>query len=141
MNILKVWPEPTVSNKVEHLPEGVKTTFEKARWQYNGQHYEEACLMFRKTLDIATKDLLQDEAGTLYARIKRLASDGKIPADLADFAHTLRELGNEFTHASEPTSREAADVETATRLFLMYTYTLPTMLKNRRAESLSPQEA
>lgn len=129
-----ILPEPRKVCSVDGLPIDVKTTFDKACTDYNEQRYEQACMLFRKTLEKTTKDMLKEKADgqNLNNRINMLAADGKLAGYLAEWAHTLRDAGNDFVHNSDPTSSDAADMETLTRMILMSVYTLPEMVEARK---------
>ena len=92
--------------------------------------------MFRKALDVATKVLEPDpEIGKLFHRIEALARDGRITSDMKDWAHEIRDVGNDAVHEAEPFSeKDTKDLQRFTELFLMYAFTLPGMLAERRDE-------
>ncbi len=143
LKLLDVSPKPPTSTLVDSLPESVEEAFEKARTDYDAQRYHQACVMFRMTLDRATRDLLGDEAKSqnLNNRINLLAAQGRLTDDLAKWAHELRDAGNDFVHEKTPTPSDAADMETLTRLFLMYVYMLPAMLEERKRTREEQQAA
>ncbi len=99
--------------------------------------YEGAPTMYGKALDVAFKSLPDTEGTTLVARIKSLQDLGKIPVSLAEMAHGLRGIRNDATHGIEPfTEKEVEELAEATKLILIYLFTLPgqiASLKKRNA--------
>jgi len=93
--------------------------------------------MFRKSLDVATREKAPGAAGkTLVKRIDALAVDGLITTDMRDWAHEIRLGGNEAAHEDEPF--EAADADRLykfTDAFLRYAYTLPALVKANKSPS------
>lgn len=136
MRLIGIFPKPDQVEKIDFLPAAIEEKFEKARADYNAgqKRYEQACMMFRKTLDLATKEMLgkESEGQSLNNRIDMLAARGRLTNDLAQWAHTIQYSGNDFVHESTPTKDEADDMELLTRLFLLYVYTLPAMLEERK---------
>lgn len=98
--------------------------------------------MDRRALELTTKNLAPELAGkTLAARINALADAGKLTADLKEWAHSLRFLGNDAVHEEEGISEEEAiQGHELTRFILTYVYTLPTQVaaaRQMRAERRS----
>jgi hypothetical protein len=97
---------------------------------------------FRKALDISTKDLIRNLKlpnedkllkKNLNDRIKVLLENGRLTQDLADWAHILREEGNDAAHEEEPYSNEEADtLHEFCKVYLLYVYSLPGMIKARK---------
>lgn len=128
------YPKPVSSKLPEGIPDACKSSYEKALTDFDEKRYEQACMLFRKTLDLATKQMLGEEAKnkTLNDRIKSLAASGKLTQDLASWAHEIRSAGNDFVHEDDPTEKDALDMELLTRLLMMYVYSLPKMLNERK---------
>ncbi len=90
-------------------------------------------MMSRKVLEIAVKTLNPSGSGKLYKRIEQLYDLGKITDDLKDWAHIIRDDGNEAAHEEEPVSPEFADeLFFFVKLFLMYTFTMPGMVQEKK---------
>ena len=64
--------------------------------------------MFRKAVDTALTAKFPDIHGSLAQRIQRAADDGLLTADMAEWAHSIRRLGNDAAHHDEPFSEEDA---------------------------------
>ena len=90
--------------------------------------------MFRKTLDTTTQQLDATlKPKKLSQRIEALAASHAITPDMKEWAHEIRDVGNDAVHDEIPfTEEEAKDLHAFTELFLTYVYTLPGMLAARR---------
>jgi hypothetical protein len=89
-------------------------------------------MAYRRTLELALKDIAPQLKGTLEKRIDTLAKDSKLTPDMATWAHSVRELGNEATHDEpEPTDEDVADLGAFTRVVLEYLYTMPAKVLRR----------
>jgi hypothetical protein len=65
-----------------------------------------------------------------------MRDQGFITKDLAEWAHEIREVGNDAVHKSTPFSeKDAKDIAKFTEIFLMYVFTLPGMLAERRKKT------
>lgn len=147
--ILHRWPKPTPPDIPQFLP----PTVERYYWQAANvlattpmprddepTFADTAVIMCRRTLEAALQDIGDgsDERLPLAARIRRLADDGRITRDLADWADHIRQLGNDAVHGPEPLPPGPEGVAQAqivlefTRLVLMYLYTLPGMVEAAR---------
>lgn len=88
-------------------------------------------------MDIATKVLMGDEAKDekLSKRITMLFSQGKITEQMKDWAHIVRIDSNGAIHSDEEfTKEETKQILGFTEVFLMYSFTLPEMIKKRQEE-------
>lgn len=130
-----VYPEPAAVEVPEGVPAEVTRVYVQAvEAVARGEKARDLAGMgFRKVLDLATKALDPKLEGTLGPRIKKLASDGKLTREFADWCQDFKDDGNEFTHDSvQPTVERLRMVADFTELFLKYTFTLPDMIKRRR---------
>lgn len=96
-------------------------------------NFDAAGMMFRKTLEAATKILDADLAGkTLVKRVDALTSSGKLTEDMAKWAHEVRLGGNDAAHEEEPFSmEEALALKNFIENFLRYVFTLPAAVERR----------
>ncbi len=91
--------------------------------------------MLRKSIDVALKHVDPDLKGNLVTRINRASESGKLTPELAKWAHHVRLEGNDAAHDEDPfTAEEAGALHKFTELVLMYLFTLPGMLKERRGK-------
>lgn len=120
-------------------PESISSAVEKPFLQGldNAQrgNNDAAAAMFRKALEAATRELAPDMANKpLAKRIDLLADSGKLTADLKEWAHLIRLDGNQGVHDDEElTTAEIEQLKEFTRLFLVYTFTLPAQVQARKA--------
>lgn len=115
-------------------PDNVARNFIQAEEAAKRNHREAAGMAYRRTLELTLKDKAPHLNGTLEKRINTLAADGKLTQDIADWAHSIRTLGNEATHdEDEPTDENVADLAAFTRVVLEYLYTMPAKVGRRAA--------
>lgn len=116
------------------IPEPLPGFYTQAADNVRRQAFDSAVPLFRRILEISLKKLNPGQTdGTLYSRIEKLPPELGITPSMRDWAHSIRELGNEGVHDDEPVSKEAAETIMAfTELFLTYAFSLPAMVKARR---------
>lgn len=89
--------------------------------------------MFRKSLDVTLKHVHPEGKGTLQKRIDALPQELGITPAMKQWAHEIRDLGNDAAHEEEPfTEGEAKALHAFTEMFLTYVFTLPGMLEERK---------
>lgn len=131
--ILEEYPIIETHEAPRHLPDSINGFFLQAARSLEGRNYDAAGMMCRKVLDIAVKRLKPDASGKLFQRIESLAQEGLITVDLKDWAHIIRDDGNDAAHEEEPTTpAKAKELLDFTELFLMYTFTMPGMVGERK---------
>jgi hypothetical protein len=98
------------------------------------RNFDAAGTMFRKSLDAALKHLNPDGKGSLAKRIDDLPVETGVTPAMKQWAHGIRQLGNDAAHEEDPfTAAEAKSLQAFTELFLTYVFTLPGMLAARRS--------
>ena len=130
-------PKPDPIDVPNHLPDDVAKPFSEG-CKVIGISNDGACSMFRKAIDIATKDLSKDSDGTpwkLEKRIDKLSKDGKITKDIAEWAHQIRIDGNEVLHENNASKEDAESLRDLTKYVLTYLYTLPEQVRIAREKS------
>lgn len=135
--IVREYPEADRLSAPESVPESVKRSFVQGLDNARRGNSDAAASMFRKSIDAATRDLDPSLAGKMLAkRIDLLEQAGKLTADLKEWAHLIRLDGNQGAHDDEELSREEIkQLEEFTRLFLIYTFTLPAQVQARKEEA------
>ena len=114
-----------------NLPKNVADKFLQAeRLSNQNDMRDPAGNAYRATLE---RSILHIDAsltgGNLYSKIEKLAKNGQITDDLKNFAHQIRNLGNDATHNDDDiTQEELNNLRIFTRMFLMYVFTLPAMI-------------
>lgn len=127
---------PTVAATLapDSVPVPVERNFVQAEEARLRDHRETAGMAYRRSLELGLKDIDPALKGTLEKRIDDLAEKGRLTADLAEWAHSVRELGNEATHDTpEPTKEDVEDLASFTRVVLEYLYTMPAKVRARGA--------
>ncbi len=90
-------------------------------------------MMYRKALDIGLKKIDPTATGMLKVKIKKLAADGKLTADIAEWSDQVRDMGNDAAHEETPPTREElADLRSFTEMVMRYLFTLPAMVIARK---------
>ena len=124
-------PKPPEIDIPTNLPKNVEEKFRQAEHLSNLIDMRDpAGNAYRATLE---RSILHIDAsltgGNLYSKIEKLAKNGQITEDLKNFAHQIRNLGNDATHNDDDiTQEELNNLSIFTRMFLMYVFTLPAMI-------------
>ncbi|MDR3158606.1 MAG: DUF4145 domain-containing protein [Zoogloeaceae bacterium] len=122
-------------------PDPIARTYIEAENNLKQGNFATCEMLCRKVLDTATKRLKPEIPG-FFARIESLLSDGTITPAMAEWAHIVRQDGNEAVHSEEPaTEQSARELTGFTEMFLMYAYSLPLMVASRRGLGSSPDAA
>ena len=111
------FPSPTLAQRLdkhpEHWPKDVGRYWLQAHKSATDENWDAAAVMTRSALQIA---LRQHEAkgNNLNHEIDDLAAKGVLPPHMKDWAHELRDLGNDSAHpepsAEPPTPQDVRDV-------------------------------
>ncbi|SNR95310.1 protein of unknown function [Humidesulfovibrio mexicanus] len=135
--ILNIYPSKESPSAPGYITENIKRCYLQGIDNLLRNQFDAAGAMFRKALDLATKEL-EETKGNLVNRIDALATKNKITPAMKDWAHAIRLDGNEAAHDGDPIDKETCEtLKSFTELFLMYAFTLPEMLKERRAKLTS----
>jgi hypothetical protein len=132
--IYRTYPEARAPKAPDHVPENIAAFYVQAVDNLKRSQWDAAGGMFRKVLETTTKRLAPEhKKKRLVERIDILAEAGQITDDLKTWAHEIRIIGNDAAHEEEPfEEKHASDLAKFSKLFLMYVFTLPGMLKERR---------
>jgi hypothetical protein len=132
------WPEPPGPLIPELLPPDVERIYLQAERNFSIAGNEEAAgTMYRKALDVALKKIDPSLSGMLGPRIEKLAKDGKLTTDIAEWSRTVKDVGNEAAHDEEPITREElTQLRSFSEMLLRYLFSLPGAVKKRRGEKL-----
>jgi len=136
----KEYPLPQSVEAPSNLPNNIENFYLQAAHALNAGSHDASAMMCRKVLEVAVKKLQPGGAGNLYQRIEALAETNLITEELKDWAHIIRDDGNEAAHEEDPvTSDFARELLSFAEMFLMYTFTMPGMVAERRHET-APDE-
>lgn len=119
----------------EHWPEPVGRFWLQAHRNLRDQNWDASTVMARSALQAA---LRQHNAvgANLKQEIDNLASSGVLPPLMKDWAHNVRELGNESAHPqpsqAPATPQDSRDIVQFLDFLLEYLYDLPHRIKSYR---------
>lgn len=131
--ITNVYPKQKPVIIPDHLPDNIAALYLQAAKNLKPDMWDSAAMMGRRVLEVALKKLKPDLNGSLYQRIEILAQKSIITQDMKNWAHEVRLDGNQAAHEEKLIHETAAkELMAFVELFLMYTFTLPGMLKIRR---------
>lgn len=131
------WPLMPSGAAPSDTPPTIARYFEQGTSSLESANFDAAGMMFRKTLESATKFLDPDLSSRPHIkRIDSLASSGRLTSDMATWAHEVRLGGNDAAHEDDPfTVEEALDLKNFIENFLRYAFTLPSAVKRRSGSS------
>jgi hypothetical protein len=136
--IAETWPTIPLPSIPEFIPPDVARVLLQGESNFTTEGNEEAAgMMYRKALDIGLKKIDPQLTGMLGSRIKKLKDAGKLTNDIAEWADSIKDTGNEAAHEEAPISREELkELRSFTDMVLRYLFTLPNMVKKRRGQKL-----
>jgi len=135
-SLFKVFPAPAPSVAPDHVPANVSRFYVQGLDSLRRGNFDAAGAMFRKALEGALKRLAPEAKGSVFARIEALPPETGVTPSMKEWAHGIRDMGNDAVHEDTPyTQGEAETLHRFAEMFLMYAFTLPGMLAERRAEA------
>lgn len=138
IQVVECWPKSILIEAPTHTPENIQRFYVQGLKALSREDFDAAGIMFRKSLDISVKHLHPGGKGNLKQRIDSIPSEAGITQAMKDWAHIIRDDGNDAAHEAEPfTERQAEAMKAFTETFLTYAFSLPTMVKERRSETES----
>lgn len=130
--ITNIWPKEQETNAPANVPPAIARNFIQAEEAAVRGHRESAGMTYRRVLELTLKDKDPDQKGTLEKRIDKLAEDNRLTPEIASWAHSIRDLGNESAHdVDEPSEDDIKDLAAFTRVVLEYLYTMPAKVMQR----------
>ena len=136
--LLGIWPEEEQLKAPEHLTDKVERLYLQGVSSLDRSEYDAAGTMFRKCLDSALKQVHPEGRGNLKERIDKLPEALGVTPAMKQWAHEIRDLGNDAAHEEELfTGEQAAELHAFTEMFLTYSFTLPKMLEQRKEAKAS----
>jgi len=138
--VVKFWPVAPGPLIPEHLPPEIERVYLQAERNFPISGNEEAAgTMYRKALDVGLKMIAPSVTGTLKGRIEKLVQQNRLTPELGEWADQIRLLGNEAAHEiDQPTREEVEALRNFSDLVLRYLFTLPAMVKARKAPGPEP---
>jgi hypothetical protein len=136
---------PSPPRVPSHVPFPLSSYFAQPVDSLKRGNNDASGMMSRKVVDVSTEELLGQESNNyrdLRGRIDALAANGRITAELQDWAHQIRLGGNDAAHEYDPYSPEEAEEQLDfAELYLTYVYTLPARLAERKARAQAAKAA
>ena len=130
VNIIPLNSKPTP----EHLPKDIEKPYQEALMCQAIEAHNAAGCMFRTTVDLVTKQLLQNlkektppknVENNLAQRIKFLCDEKQISDKLKNLSNSIRLDGNDAAHQANLMSDDVEDMNDFTTLLLSEIYTTP----------------
>jgi hypothetical protein len=136
----RIYPEPKPVDAPQYTPENIAGAYKTAVKNLRSgtkedSDYEAAALMARRSLELALGHV-GGEGHNLKQKINNLAERQLITPSLAEWAHEIRDIGNEAAHDSEPfTKVDAEQTVYFAEMLFTYFFTLPGMIEERKRKS------
>ena len=111
----------------EDTPEKIKDVFREGAESVTGNCPNAAVAMFRLCVDLATKPLHAEK--NLKRRLDGLFESNKLPEDLKELSHCIREDGNAGVHDGTITLDDAKDIMDFCNILLTRLYTEPAKIE------------
>lgn len=141
--LLAFYPLPREITAPHATPEAIANTFRSAkRYLLSGRDadFEAACIMARRGIEQAV-NAFGGEGKNLFQKINNLESKRLIPPAMRDWAHHLRDIGNEGAHGEAVTKEDAEQAVYFAEMLFTYLYSLPAKMEEYRqteAEHTAP---
>ena len=135
--VVSFWPEVKDRKANPNWPDEVKKPMLEAEQMLDSKFSPSVIISTcRSILDVCTKKL-GAEKGNLASRIDKLSEMGILTSSMKDWAHAVREIGNEAVHElGGGTHDDAKELLEFIRLFLHLAFELPVEI-----ERLKPKTA
>jgi len=128
----------------DHWPEAVGRYWLQAHRSAKDENWDAAAVMARSALQVTLRGH-GAEGKSLKQEIDDLAAQGVLPPHMKEWAHELRELGNESAHpdpaAGKSSADDVRDVIQFLDFLLQYLYSLPHEIEQYRQRRGGKQTA
>jgi hypothetical protein len=129
------YPRSTTKHP-EHWPEDVGRHWLQARRNLEGKNWDAASVMAKGAMQLVMR-YQNAEGNNLKREIDDLASKGVLPPIMKEWAHEVRELGNDNAHPTPgdkgTNEKDAKDVVDFLEVLLTMTYDLPHQIAQYRS--------
>jgi sarcosine oxidase delta subunit len=119
----------------EIFPEAIGRYWLQAKRNIRDKNWDAAAVMARSALQISLR-AHEAKGNNLKQEIDDLAAKGLLPPLMKEWAHLVRDLGNDSAHptidAPATTSKDAADIVAFLDFLLEYLYVLPKKINDYR---------
>ena len=131
--LISTYPTPKPVEVPRHLPDNLRAFYLQAAELIRLRLYDAAAMMCRKILEMATRLLDPQIAGRLSPRIEKLEQAHLITTEMKEWAQSVSLDSDSKAQEDEAIDEASArQLLSFTELFLMHTFTLPGMLKERQ---------
>ena len=132
-NGAKVYPPRRRPEAPQYVSPEVERAFLQGERNRLRGDLDAAGAMYRKALDVATKQKAPDIKGMLQQRLAGMSKAGMLTPEITDWADQIRLLGNEASHdLDEPTKEETESLANLTRMTLIYLFEMPERVRLMR---------
>ena len=119
----------------KHWPDDVGRYWMQAKRSVEASNYDAAALMARSAVQLVLR-YKGAKGNSLYNEIEDLGTKGLLPPIMIEWAHEVRELGNDNAHptpgASGTTNKDASAVVEYLNMLLRVVYDLPHQIEEHR---------
>jgi hypothetical protein len=129
---IETYPRRPPIDAPEHIPKEVHRLYVQACGCRQKGMRDAAGMAYRKTLELALKALSMEIDASLVKRIEKMAEQGRITSAMAEWANEIRLDGNKAAHDEEPTAEAVDQLHYFVHVFLLYAFTLPAMVGQRK---------
>lgn len=133
--LLDYFPKSSTNVAPDNCPDRAAKFFIEAKDNLQRGNFETSVMLCRKVIDIATREILGDESKKeqLSQRISMLYGKNLITEQMKDWAHIVRMDSNGAVHSDEEFNlEEANEMIGFTEVFLIYSFTLPSMVETKK---------
>jgi hypothetical protein len=131
--IIDTYPKPPTIEAPLYIPDNIRNFYLQTVKSFRHQSWDASAIMSRKVIEATAKHLDPKFSGNLKQRIDNLAAQHIITESMKDWAHEIRLEANVAAHEVEEFDEKSAkDLLNFSEPFLMYVFTLPGMLEERR---------
>jgi hypothetical protein len=132
--IAQPWPKK-LNKAPDEYPDSIGRYWLQAKRNLREKNWDAAAVMARSALQLSLR-AHQAKGSNLKQEIDDLATKGLLPPLMKDWAHLVRDLGNDSAHpnldAPATTSKDASDIVAFLDFLLEYLYVLPKKINDYR---------
>lgn len=126
MSIEEVYPNDE-QKPLESLPNLIEEMYLELEDVKDSPRY--TLVACRKILETVCEHEIGESKKALVRQIEQLKEDGKLPAAIIDWAHTIRLLGNKAVHDDKkPESEDSEEIKSFVKTILELLYTYPAKI-------------
>lgn len=136
--------------EIEELPEepsSLRTAYKQAIRAMDANAHLAAAAMFRRALQVITRDLLKAKPGTLASELKQVVGEsyngGVVSANFADVGYIIKEAGNQGAHPDEDpdllhfTAQDAEDLQRIFMELVSELFVIPAAAKKAKEDFMA----